>query len=173
MGRARDSQRSAFWAAQAVLETHARLIETQKRMLRFVENARSRAYLKRRYKTALRREIILDFCVWDTRENFEPFYSTITVPPKKDKWTDLTMCRQIAYVLLMRTHGQAAWHGREFCAIYLDVVRAMMGAAAYELLKGSFRKHKVRFTPKRVLSPEQRAAARERLAKAREKINTG
>jgi putative metallohydrolase (TIGR04338 family) len=62
-----------------------------------------------------------------------------------------------------------AGHDWPFAAIYLDLVRNVMGREAYEALKASFKKHKVRTKPKgkRNLSPEQREAARQRMLKAR------
>lgn len=40
-----------------------------------------------------------------------------------------------------------ASHGWRFCAIYLDIVRWVIGVEAAEALKASFKRNKVRFTP--------------------------
>lgn len=61
-------------------------------------------------------------------------------------------------------------HDWLFCSIYLDLVRKFMGSQAHADLKASFKAHKVRFTPpkaKRQMTPAQKAAAVDRMAKAR------
>lgn len=67
-----------------------------------------------------------------------------------------------------------AWwapHGWQYAKIFLDLVRHFMGAAAGESLRTSFRAHRVRYYPPRKgrkMTPAQRAAACERLARARQ-----
>lgn len=61
-------------------------------------------------------------------------------------------------------------HGWLFCHIYLDFVRKFIGQEAYTALRNSFKLYRVRHTPPRArkaMSPEQRAAASDRMAKAR------
>lgn len=43
----------------------------------------------------------------------------------------------------------AAWHNWEFCDAYLYLVRTFIGAEAAEVLKASFKRHKVAFTKPR------------------------
>lgn len=57
-------------------------------------------------------------------------------------------------------------HGRLFCATYLELVGFAFNEDAKKKLRDSFKKHKVKYRPKRVLSEEQREAARERFIKA-------
>ena len=61
-------------------------------------------------------------------------------------------------------------HNWEFCAIYLELVKYFCGKADAERLQAEFKAHKVKFRAPRKRTPlteEQKAAARERLAKAR------
>lgn len=60
-------------------------------------------------------------------------------------------------------------HHWPFAYVYLRLVSAFMGAEAAKKLKRSFKRHGVRFTPKRTrqISEEQREVLRERLAAAR------
>lgn len=51
-----------------------------------------------------------------------------------------------------RKFKTGASHGWEFCAIYLTLVRFMMGVEAEKALKASFKKHRVRYKPKRIIT---------------------
>jgi hypothetical protein len=63
--------------------------------------------------------------------------------------------------------GYTAAHGWRFCMIYLQLVRWFVGKAEHDALKAHFKGLRVRYRPPRVMSPEQRAAAAERLKKVR------
>lgn len=63
--------------------------------------------------------------------------------------------------------GYFAGHGWRYCMIYLQLVRLFLGKADYDMLRHKFKEGRVRYRPPRVMSPEQRAAAVERLAKMR------
>jgi putative metallohydrolase (TIGR04338 family) len=76
------------------------------------------------------------------------------------------LCHELAHILERR----GAAHGWEFAETYLWLVKRAMGKEAHDKLKASFKKHKVRYTKPRTrkpLTPEQKAAAVERLAAAR------
>lgn len=51
--------------------------------------------------------------------------------------------------------GPAASHGWQFAAVYLDLVYFCMGKDAAAALKASFKKHKVRYSPKRTRTATQ------------------
>jgi putative metallohydrolase (TIGR04338 family) len=74
------------------------------------------------------------------------------------------LLHELAHVLIRSTPGWygLAAHGREFAAAYLGLVRELRGEAEAKTLKLAFRAYGVKFTPKRQLTPEQRAALRER-----------
>lgn len=77
------------------------------------------------------------------------------------------MLHELAHAVIPR---HAAWHGREFAAVFLALVRRFMGAEAATALRASFREHGVKARqpgPSRKLTPDQRRAAIERLATAR------
>lgn len=95
---------------------------------------------------------------------------------------DWIVCHEMAHELNDRTFGvpgdvdhQHASHGWRFCAIYIDVVRWVMGAEAAEALKASFKRHKVRFTAppkkraKKDPTPAQLAARAKFAAQAKER----
>lgn len=65
---------------------------------------------------------------------------------------------------------RGAHHHWPFAYVYLKLVSRYLGAAEAKKLKAAFKAHGVRFKPKRTrnMTPEQRAAAAERLRKGRE-----
>jgi putative metallohydrolase (TIGR04338 family) len=77
----------------------------------------------------------------------------------------LVIIHEIAHFLAGAGHG----HDWKFCEIELDLVRHFLGKEAYDTLKASFKKNKVRYTKpvKRNLSPEQRQALSDRMAAVR------
>jgi hypothetical protein len=88
------------------------------------------------------------------------------------KWmrNKMSLLHELAHVL--NDYGGymgKAGHGWEYCRVYLLVVRHVLGSGWEKKLKVAFKKHGVRFRPKRELSPERRAALVERLASYRAK----
>lgn len=84
--------------------------------------------------------------------------------------TDAVMLHEIAHHLT----GVKRGHDWKFAAIFLDLVRNVMGKEAHACLKAKFKEKKVRYREPRkrkprVLTPEQKAAQTARLAKARAK----
>ena len=66
-------------------------------------------------------------------------------------WTrsDLHILHEIAHVVTRRNGYQGplpAYHGRDFCANYLALVRQFMGKEEADELKGCFKKHRVKYT---------------------------
>ncbi len=82
-----------------------------------------------------------------------------------------TILHELAHLIADRKYARRniAGHGWQFCAIYLDLVRFVMGLEAGDALKASFKTHKVRYREptKRNMTPEQRQAAADRMAMAR------
>jgi putative metallohydrolase (TIGR04338 family) len=73
-------------------------------------------------------------------------------------------------IITNRHNNSAAWHGWEFCAVYLQLVQHYMGRDAAEALKSAYKGNKVRFRAPRKRKPlteEQKAVLRDRLAVAR------
>lgn len=60
-----------------------------------------------------------------------------------------------------------AWHGREYCAIFLDLVRHFMGREAHDRLRCEFKAQKVKYRPKSNRKPSPQAI--EALRRYREK----
>lgn len=80
---------------------------------------------------------------------------------------------ELAHTITRREHGtKVAGHGWQYCEIYLTLVLYMLGREAHDVLKASFKQHRVRFTKPRErkpLSPERREQMIAILAYARAK----
>jgi putative metallohydrolase (TIGR04338 family) len=91
---------------------------------------------------------------------------------KLPRWsrTELTILHEIAHHIA-DNDGRSWSHNWKFAAVLLTLVREMMGAEAEQALRGQYRTRRVRYTEpraKRELTGEQRVAAADRLAAARE-----
>jgi hypothetical protein len=73
-------------------------------------------------------------------------------------WTDHLLLHEMAHIW---TPGDG--HGREWAAMFIKLVERWMGKDAGRELRREFRKAGVKFTPKRVLSPERKAELAERM----------
>lgn len=167
MKRERDSQRSKLYKAEGVLGKYSKRLETVPQIERYVKKVSEKATIQRRYKRFLTRNII----VRDGRGRLSAGgdYSGIWMPV----WsrTEYLVLHELSHTLTQRKYGQkVAGHGWQYAAIYLDLVRFALGVEAFESLKESFKKHKVRFSEKktRQITDEQRKVLIERMAKARE-----
>lgn len=81
---------------------------------------------------------------------------------------DYTVIHELAHSYAVRDNGG---HGWLFCATVLDLARHFLGQEFHDALKQSFKNNNVRFTvprAKRQMTAEQREAAAQRLAAARE-----
>ena len=109
--------------------------------------------------------------IHDGRGRFLPggWHEGITIP-KHGRFT-WVIVHELAHTVCQREHGTlVAGHGWQFCAIYLRLVLLTMGREAYDALRASFKKHRVRYSEPRKrkpLSAEQKAVLAARLAAAR------
>ncbi len=76
-----------------------------------------------------------------------------------------TIIHEIAHVVHHRCLGgeHQTPHGWQWASIQLELVRHFLGTEAGRALRRAYRKHRVRYTAPRTLSPEQRAACVARL----------
>lgn len=175
----RDTQKSKVYTAERALHAINPAFKTWAEVEAYVKKVVKSAYLQRKYeKRAYRIGNLHVFkgrgggfasdgkIVYHGWGEYERFYGpqiTLGVWARRES----VILHEIAHHLVGFGHG----HDWAFCEVYLDLVRHFMGKEAHALLKESYRKNKVRFTKpyKRApLTPEQKAAACERLAKARE-----
>ncbi len=86
---------------------------------------------------------------------------------------EAVVIHELAHTIALREFGRrgdAAFHGWQFCSVYLKLTLYGMGREAHDVLKAAFKKNRVRFTApraKRQLTDEQRQALADRLALGR------
>lgn len=150
MTRARDSQKSKLYKAEGVLDPISRRLETIPEIQAFLTRVLTKATVQRRYGEYLQGEIK----VRDGRGASIARGGAHYI--KMPKWSrcEHIVLHEIAHTICTRRHGSdVAAHGREYAAIYLDMIRFGMSADAAEKLKESFKENRVRFRPKKGSAP--------------------
>ena len=144
----RDTQRSKVYAAEnKALKPFAVRIETVPEIERYVERVRKRATLARRYGPELARPIR----VGDGRMRRRAGGDAAGIYMPRWSRTQWIVLHELAHTISIRKHGRSniAGHGREYCAVYIDLVRYMIGKEAADALKASFVEHGVKYKKKR------------------------
>lgn len=169
----RDTQRSKLYKAEEVLEgPHTKVFRDLQDITAFVEKVvKSKRF---RGLSNWKRSVTLRVESGAGRRSaafkdghLDVVRLTLPVFARKD-WIILhELSHYLVYVDEKLNGREAAIHGREFCNYYLKLVSYFLGREEADKLKESFRKNKVRYLPKRTLSPERRAKAIQQLAKLR------
>lgn len=154
MSRPRDSQKSRLYKAEReALNKRSKRLETISDITRYVDRISKRATIVRRYGTELRKPIFIG----DGRgkRNAGGDAKGIYMP----KWsrTEFIVLHEMSHCIACRMYGRynIAAHGREYAAIYLDLVRFMLGKDAADALKASFRTHRVKWRKIGRASPQE------------------
>lgn len=95
--------------------------------------------------------------------NASPVFGVIGIA--RTAMTKAVLLHELAHICTPDDVG----HGPQYAAVYLALVKSVLGTASYKALKASFKTGKVRFKAKRTLSPERKAALVATLAAARAK----
>lgn len=169
MKRERDSQRARVYASDKALESLSKPLPKVADVEAYVERLFAMKRLAKKYPGAIRSGWSLPI-VKDGRgvRRAKGGTSGIIIP----LWArnEGVVCHELAHTIAWRHFGSApAAHGWQYCAVYLDIVKWMMGRAAHDALKAAFKANKVRFRQpvKRKLTVEQRATFAERMRLAR------
>ena len=159
MRRPRDSQRSKVYLAEGVLNKHSTVLTTVEHVEAFAAKIWDIKRFHETYPRAFR---------WHkqpprvkdgrgTRNATGGRYA-INIP----LWARNTriVTHELAHTVSLREYDDIAYHGWEFCAVFLDLTLTMMGEDAHADLLESFKKHGVRYKKpgKRVMTDEQRQA---------------
>lgn len=104
------------------------------------------------------------------RRAFASGRGTITLP----RWARnrAVMLHELSHLVVSLEYrrSECAFHGWQFCQVYLNLVRSVMGQDIHDALKAQFKKDRVKFTPpraKRKMTEEQKQVLRDRLVVAR------
>jgi len=165
----RDSQRSKVYRAEQLAFDGSPLdVPEIKDIEDYITHICSLGRVRDSFPELINRRVV----VGDGRSRNRPAAdsSGIYMPRhSRRKWIVL---HELSHTIVRRKHGvvKAAGHGWQFAETYLLLVRHVMGVEAHDLLKESFRKHRVKFCEprkKKQLTAEERSALIERLARAR------
>lgn len=154
-GRVRDSQRSKLYAAEkaAYRWTHGELdprfdVGSIEGAQKIVEAVWASQTILNEYVGTRARNVPLVVPAHGKRLNgcYQPDTNEIHLCREAGlKWYVL---HEAAHALVPGTSTRA-WHGREFAACYLHLVRVYMGRGWSEVLEREFKNHGVAFKPKR------------------------
>lgn len=85
---------------------------------------------------------------------------------KMPRWarSEMVLLHELSHIACARIYGDnnIAAHGREFCRMYLSMVRRFMGRKVHDMLRDSFRERGVKYRKPINLSPEERERRRQR-----------
>lgn len=162
--KVRDSQRQKVYDAEQVIRRKGRTFTSVEEMQGYIDHLMGSAWFRRRWS-------IKNVTVKRGREGTSAWANglrrLINMPTWA--WTEDVLLHELSHILTDTHEGKVAPHGREFARIYLELVRHKMGKEHGDALRDSFRQHRVKFTkPRAPMTPEQREAAAERLAAARQ-----
>lgn len=165
--RERDTQRARVYKCDPVVREFAKPLTSVKDVERFVRKTFASKRVQAAYPKAMRWSLPR---VGDGRgrSNACGGFGGIKIPV----WAreEATVIHELAHTICLREGGNEAYHGWQFCAIYLKLVLYMLGRPAHDALKAAFKANRVRFTEprkRRPLDPERRAALIERLSQYR------
>jgi putative metallohydrolase (TIGR04338 family) len=144
MVRPRDSQKSRLYKAErAALDKISKRLDTIDDITRFVDRIRKRATIVRRYGYELKRSVFIG----DGRGKRNAGGDSRGIYMPKWSRTEYIVLHELSHCIACRRYGRynIAAHGREFAAVYVDLVRYIIGKEAADALKASFREHRVKF----------------------------
>jgi putative metallohydrolase (TIGR04338 family) len=146
----RDNQRSKLYKAERATSMwkNPKRLDTVKDIEKFVERVQARKSLRKRFGYCLGRHVE----VLDGRGRRSACGGSWGI--KMPIWSrnELIVCHELAHTINIRMCGsRVAGHGWQFANIYLQLVQSMMGKDAADELKASFKKHRVRFNPKKAV----------------------
>lgn len=164
--RARDSQRLKFWRATDVIDPLGQSL-TRAQARRILLTMHERMFLKRRYSTSVRRK-------WDVvdhkkRGTGDAGYWSISLYDGDLYMNRIVYLAARAIWWRLPVNGRMAWYGPEYAKLVLEMTQVLMGKAAADLLKESYRAHNVRWKEKKKVVVTE--AMLERLTRARELAN--
>lgn len=148
----RDSQRSKVYAAERVVVDQAGIsrIYYVDDIKIFIDNFCSKVWFKRRF--GLRSIQVKD---GRGKRRASGGGNTITMPI----WSrnQLFILHEVAHCLA----PSGCHHNWEFVKTYLDLVYYVLGEDTYKILREKFKKHRVKYYPKRILSEDVREKLRQ------------
>lgn len=161
--RERDTQRSRVYLCDPVLISRAKPLPSVTDVERYVRKVFASKRVKAAFPKAAGR-ILPTVGDGRGRRNACGWSGGIKIP----LWArnEGVVLHELAHTICQREHGNVAWHGWQFCSIYLKLALYMMGREAHDALKKEMKVKRVRFSEPRKrkpLDPERKAALVARL----------
>ena len=140
MKKPRDTQWRKFYQAKQVLNAYNKEISTIPEIRAYLNNIFESAWFKKNFPHKTK---------FDLRDGRRRSHASgghygdngvqLSLPKKSRR--EATILQMLAYGLTPREY---AWHGAEFCCIYLRLVERYLGKEAHQKLQFSFRDHGVK-----------------------------
>lgn len=165
--RERDTQRARVYKCDRVLMETAAALPSVRDVERFVKKTFASKRVREAFPKAMRPTLPT---VGDGRGRRAACGGPGGIKIPTWARNEAVVLHELAHTICLRQGGREAFHGWQFCAVYLKLVLYLMGREAHNTLKAAFKANRVRFTEPRKrqpLSPEQAAALTERLAQYR------
>jgi len=166
----RDTQRARVYKSDSALIAIAKPLPTVKDVERFTR----RLLQMKRVKEAFPRSARYDVPnVGDGRGRSRACGGEWEIKIPLWARNEAVVTHELAHTVALREFGRrgdAAFHGWQFCSVYLKLTLYGMGREAHDVLKAAFKVNRVKFTApraKRQLTDEQRQALADRLALGR------
>jgi len=160
----RDSQRQRLYDAEKPAHY---LMEEQnlnpsfssiEEIQQFVDKLISSAWLKKRFKytDGWKINIVKGRC---NSNSAYVQYMTNSITLPMWAWNKMIILHELSHFIARKYEGA---HGRFFARAYLELIGHVLGPDARKILKEQYRKHGVKYTPKKQLTEKDRQARRER-----------
>lgn len=133
---------------------------------RFVDKLASSAWFKRRWGS-------LKITVKEKNGHTATAnYSVIKLP--RWAWNAVVVLHEVAHTAKKRNQGGGSGHGRYFARTFLELTEHVLGKDTAKVLKEEFKRHNVKYLPKRDLSEETREKLRQnfinKVVKSKERV---
>jgi putative metallohydrolase (TIGR04338 family) len=163
--RERDTQRSRVYKCDWAMEPLSKPLPAVRDVERFVKKVFNSKRVQAAFPKACRWSRLPTVGDGRGRRRAFGWEGGIKIPV----WarTDFVVIHELAHTITMREGNREAFHGWQFCSVYLKLVLYLLGREAHDALKAAFKANRVRFTEPRKhkpLDPERRAALISRLA---------
>ncbi len=134
----RDNQRQRVYDAENTVTHGADRLDEVRDIEKFLKRITKSAWYKRRFTRWATIE------VKDGRRRRRACGSSSRGYINMPRWsrTRKIVLHEVAHVV---QPSCTAWHGREFCKIYLALVKKWIGREAYDALKAAFKEHGVKY----------------------------
>lgn len=166
----RDTQRARVYKSDAALVAVAKPLPTVKDVERFTRRLLQMKRVRDTFPKSARYDVPR---VGDGRGRSRASGGEWEIKIPLWARNEAVVIHELAHTVALREFGRrgdAAFHGWQFCSVYLKLTLYGMGRDAHDALKAAFKKNRVRFTApraKRQLTEDQRQALADRLALGR------